>query len=307
MTRKNQLKSVEAHSGTRPSISKQPFKLKVFISWSGERGKLVAEALRYLLGNVIPTLDLWMSHSDMDKGKRWLEELATQLEETNIGIICLTRDNLQSPWLHYEAGALSKVKIPIVCTFLFDVESKEVSNPLSQWNNTKNEKEDLLKLIHDLNKAQKAHSLDKDRIETVFEWAWDEFDQRFKSIPDVADVKTPTKTTNEMFDEILGLLRDFDHRSESLSLAELIRGRYGSNNKELTLEEAFQLVPFLNANPHYAFLDSFGSGTFRMMDRRTGVIQIIELTTPSATIVEEETNSNANDNDNIIGSDPTSS
>ncbi len=82
--------------------------MKVFISWSGPRSAAVAEALRYWLPKVIQALEPWMSADDIEKGTRWRSGIATELEQSSVGIICLTRENLDSTWIHFEAGALSK-------------------------------------------------------------------------------------------------------------------------------------------------------------------------------------------------------
>jgi hypothetical protein len=49
-----------------------------------------------------------MSAEDIDTGTRWDSEVTNQLAETRCGIICLTKENQQAPWLLFETGALSK-------------------------------------------------------------------------------------------------------------------------------------------------------------------------------------------------------
>jgi hypothetical protein len=49
-----------------------------------------------------------MSDSEIDKGSRSLGEISKALADIKIGIVCLTPENLQRPWLFFEAGALSK-------------------------------------------------------------------------------------------------------------------------------------------------------------------------------------------------------
>jgi hypothetical protein len=82
----------------------------VFISWSGLRSKHVAEALEDWLAQVIQAVEPWISQ-DIDKGSRWGAEIADRLERSKVGIICLTKNNLNSKWIHYEAGALSKAML----------------------------------------------------------------------------------------------------------------------------------------------------------------------------------------------------
>lgn len=118
--------------------------MKVFISWSGERSKAVAAALRYWLPKVIQALDPWMSADDIEKGTRWRSGIANELEQSSVGIICLTRENLASPWIHFEAGALSKQQDKTyVCTLLVGLEPTDVREPLAQFQHTRATKDDL--------------------------------------------------------------------------------------------------------------------------------------------------------------------
>jgi len=136
----------------------------VFISWSGERSKRAAEALREWLGAVLQNARPWMSDTDIEKGSRSFDEIARALEGMKIGIICLTPENLTSEWLHYEAGALSKTVDPKtrVCTYLLaDLESATLKPPLSWFQWTRANKSDTRKLIGTINKhldAPRAHS-----------------------------------------------------------------------------------------------------------------------------------------------------
>jgi hypothetical protein len=96
--------------------------MKVFITWSGERAKTVAEAIREWLPSVIQAVDPWMSEADIRAGGRWQSELNQQLEHTDFGIVVLTPESLSAPWIHYEAGALAKkVDIGAVCPYLVDI------------------------------------------------------------------------------------------------------------------------------------------------------------------------------------------
>ena len=83
--------------------------MKVFIGWSGAVSRQVAELLRDWLPKVIQVLEPWMSEQDIGKGARWSAEVAHNLQEARVGILCITPENLQSTWIHFEAGALSKV------------------------------------------------------------------------------------------------------------------------------------------------------------------------------------------------------
>ena len=56
-----------------------------------------------------------------------------ELDTTNCGIICVTPDNMREPWLHFEAGALSKsVKQAQVHPFLLkDMLGRDIVLPIT--------------------------------------------------------------------------------------------------------------------------------------------------------------------------------
>jgi TIR domain len=82
--------------------------MKVFISWSGSKSQDVAVALGDWLPGVINRIEPFVSAKDIYAGSRWESEIASQLDTTNFGIVCVTRENQAAPWLNFEAGALAK-------------------------------------------------------------------------------------------------------------------------------------------------------------------------------------------------------
>ena len=84
--------------------------MSVFICWSGDRSHALAKRLETLLHDTLRSLgpdDVFVS-DDIDKGATWFESLEDRLEEAAAGIVCLTAENLNSPWMHFEAGALAR-------------------------------------------------------------------------------------------------------------------------------------------------------------------------------------------------------
>src|SRR5262245_45954729 len=69
--------------------------MKIFISHSGERSRQLAEHVASFMKQMIQATDPWIS-TGMDKGLKWLPEIAENLEASGMGIVCLTRDNLYS-------------------------------------------------------------------------------------------------------------------------------------------------------------------------------------------------------------------
>ncbi len=87
---------------------------KVFLSWAGLKSKAIAEALHEWFPLVINAIKPWVSSRNIGPGARWNPSLASQLEGARMGILCLTPDALNSQWLRFEAGALSKLSAMIL-------------------------------------------------------------------------------------------------------------------------------------------------------------------------------------------------
>ncbi len=189
--------------------------MKVFLSWSGARSNAVAQALTDWLREVIQALDPWMS-SDIDKGQRWSTELFARLDESNVGIICLTKENLLAPWILFEAGALSKKKGALVCTFLLDVDYSDIHPSLGQFQHTKFLKEDFRKLITDINsklEASNGKPLDAKTLEKVFEKNWAELETDLSKIAKQG-LSTPAnkREVSDLLEEMLEILRHLKNR-----------------------------------------------------------------------------------------------
>lgn len=181
----------------------------VFISWSGERSKWAAEALREWLPTVLQAAKPWMSASDIDKGSRGLDEVAKALG-TKIGIICLTPENLKEEWILYEVGALSKSldDKTRVCTYLLaDLRPQDVKPPLGLFQATRADKEDTRKLVHAINKSFDA-PLQEKVVNTVFDRMWPDLAEKLSALPKPSGVVPPKRTTEEMVEEILELNRE---------------------------------------------------------------------------------------------------
>lgn len=190
--------------------------MKVFISWSGKTSQKVAIALRDWLPTVFQSLEPWLSSEDITKGARWGFDIAKALEESEIGIICLTRDNLDSRWLNFEAGALAKrIDSSNVCVYLFDVEPSSVGGPLSQFQFTQANKEDTFRLLRSFNSVNKQAKLPDERLRKIFDVWWPELEARLNEIAASEPVKdkesAKSKSPEEKLDEVLKILERMEN------------------------------------------------------------------------------------------------
>jgi hypothetical protein len=196
-------------------------KAKVFISWSGAMSQAVARALRDWLPSVIQAVEPWMSEDDIGKGIRWSSELAKQLEQTRVGVICLTPENLESPWIHFEAGALSKtLKNTHVCPYLFELKPVDISGPLAQFQLTRAEKEDTRKLVHTINEALDDEALTETQLDKYFDRWWPDLEQQLEKIARTPEASEPQRSDREILEEILESVRGLKRVSSPAPLGE---------------------------------------------------------------------------------------
>jgi TIR domain len=166
--------------------------MKVFISWSGGRSRAVAQKLREWLPFVVPRTQPWLSSADIQKGSRWGNVLTAELEQAKVGIICVTPDNVNSSWLLYEAGALSKLATSsLVCTYLTGIAPSQLEGPLSQFQSTLCTKDDTLQLIRDLNRALKTDAYPDKYIEEQFRMWWPDLESALNSVQSGGDIDRP--------------------------------------------------------------------------------------------------------------------
>ncbi|CAM2185812.1 TIR domain-containing protein [Burkholderia orbicola] len=157
--------------------------MKVFISWSGTQSKKLGEAIRDWLPGVIQSVTPYFTPADIEKGTRWSAEIAKELEGSQIGIICVTRDNLHSDWILFEAGALSKsLAQSHVCPILFGITNTDLAGPLKQFQTTQFEKSDFHKLISIINSHLSENKLPPKTLDVVFEKWWPDLEVKINEI-----------------------------------------------------------------------------------------------------------------------------
>lgn len=190
--------------------------MKVFISWSGNKSHKVAIVFRDWFPSVIQTIEPYVSSEDIDKGARWSTDIAKELENSTFGILCVTKENMNAPWLSFEAGALSKtMDKSFVSPFLFDIKRSEVNGPILQFQSTIFQKEDIKKLLYTLNKACGEGCITDARLEKAFEVWYPTLEEELHKLKNVLDEPNEHKEqedskihTSEILEEILDLSRN---------------------------------------------------------------------------------------------------
>lgn len=197
-------------SGTKSKLKILKMASKVFISWSGDLSKKLAEEIRIWLPGVLQFVKPYFTPNDIEKGTRWSTEISGELESSNAGIICLTADNINKPWILFEAGALSKnFGKANVCTVLFNLENSDLTGPLTSFQATKFDKTDFKKLLITINNTGLESKLETAVLNDVFDMWWPKLELKVKEIlkNHVVSADANLRSEREMLEEVLELTR----------------------------------------------------------------------------------------------------
>jgi TIR domain len=201
--------------------------MKVFVSWSGEKSREVALALRAWLPGVINSVNPFVSAKDIDPGARWQVEIARQLEDTNYGIICVTRDNQHAPWLNFEAGALAKtVELSRVIPLAVDLNPSDIESPLGHFQAQPASEEGIHAIVRSINAAS-TPPLAIELLEKSFRKWWPELETNLQAIQDATPAAIgDTRSERELLEETLDIVRSLARSSRSLPVGDFKASYY---------------------------------------------------------------------------------
>jgi len=202
--------------------------MRIFVSWSGERSKTAALGLKTLLDDIFRD-DVEVFISDyIEPGEIWARRLETELEESKFGILCLTQDNFQSPWLLFEAGAIAKKfgadRVRVVPYMIDPLPSVADRSPLTQFQRVRADAEGTFHLVKSIN-AVCTKPQGEERLKRTFKNCWVDFGQTLDALPVLADKQQSDREMLETILKRLDLLAQRQHDSTQptvkLSSAEL--------------------------------------------------------------------------------------
>ncbi len=172
--------------------------MKLFLCWSGARSHDVAAAFRDFLLQLNDELSLPVPlqfappffSENIEKGLPWFQAVEHELASTDAALLSITPENADSPWMHYEAGAIanqlsisttqSKTTGTLkarLFTYLFGMEARDLKGPLNAYQSTAATFTDTRALIRQLLGVDtiKGTPDDDPRPETRLKWNEDAF------------------------------------------------------------------------------------------------------------------------------------
>lgn len=168
-------------------MDNQRNKAKIFISWSGENGKHISRILKNVLENDIFSQHLacFVSDTDIASGEDWWNKIKKELKSAKLGIICLTKESTDSPWIHYEAGALVGNNVRTT-PLLFNCDINALkSTPLNSRQSVKfHDKSKFFQMIRDINKEFKIVNIGETQFDLLIDSAYGKMKEELIDVED---------------------------------------------------------------------------------------------------------------------------
>jgi len=208
--------------------------------------------MRDWLPNVLHAVKPFVSSKDIHAGTRWRDEIADELDETQFGLICVTKANQGEPWLNFEAGALAKsVDSSRVIPLAIDLSLADIKNPLGQFQGSLLTKEGLREVVVSIN-ASCDQSISADRLQKSFEKWWPDLESELKEFEEQEQSEAsstpaePARDDRELLEEVLttvrGLSRSSAEPAASLSLESAVQRVHAAADPD---EKAKILKPYV--------------------------------------------------------------
>lgn len=228
--------------------------MKIFISWSGARSQILANSLSKWLKPILHFSDPWLSSDDILSGERWNLEVAKNLQDTNFGVLCVTSDNMNAPWLLFEAGALAKsIQDGRVVPLLLDLEKSELSGPLTQFQAEKADRSGIRRLAESLNKAAPL-PIDADTFSRLFDALWPDLEKDINNITILKSTVKRQRPQAEVLEELVAGIRGME-----MHIRDIFGDNLSRNSRKGRLSRAISPRQFLfkyisNSTPSVGFL-----------------------------------------------------
>jgi len=152
--------------------------MRIFISWSGQTSREVATALARFIPLVLQRVSVFVSGEQVDKGARWYAEIAEATQAADFGIACLTKDNINNPWLAFEIGGLTaRLGATRFAPILVDFSFSELIGPLATFQAVNFERSDMRRLLSYINETIED-PVPSSNIDSLFERFWPQLEQQ---------------------------------------------------------------------------------------------------------------------------------
>lgn len=195
-------------------------KKKLFISWSGELSKSIAEQLKLFFEETMQHIEPFFS-PNIPKGKLWLDEVNKAIDDSSVGILCLTPDNHDKPWVLFESGALSRVAT--VCPIAFKMNKDDIKAPINIFQSSNFEFEEFKQLFEDINKSTEG-----DISQKIIDRYFEPDGSFYKTQEKILSIISKSNGLSQKEDETIALLRAINRKLDKITEN---KAEYDLNNR----------------------------------------------------------------------------
>src|SRR5262245_11670843 len=120
----------------------------------------------------------------------------------------MTEENLEAPWIMFEAGAISRVVEGRVCPIVFDCNKTDLVGPLASFQATAFNKTEVRQLLITINNAAKDTGLPERNLNATFDKWWPDLEEKVGAILSAEQPSEgPHRTDSDLLRENLELTR----------------------------------------------------------------------------------------------------
>lgn len=199
--------------------------MKIFISWSGEKSREIANATSGWVQFIFPSVKTWISTRDINAGDRSMAEIEDGLKGAEFGIICVTPENKNANWINFEAGAISRSVggVAKVAPIIDGFRSKaDLKGPLAQFQTSLADEEGYAALAKGINKnLGEEHGRNEGDLQLALKLYWPQLESALKEIRvRFSSSGTPAspveRSQEDMLEEVLVGVRDMQRKLDEL-------------------------------------------------------------------------------------------
>ncbi len=192
--------------------------MKIFVCWSGEKSRMVAELFRGWIQNVIQGTDVFLSTQSIEGGALWASEVADNIRDRNFGVAFITQENKRNTWIHFEAGGLFKgLGKARVVPLLVDLTTTDLEPPLSWFQAAQIDSESMLRLVKSINEGRDDRRISEDILMSSFTKWWSDFEKPFGAIAKASTSVAAKRQDRELLEELLAATKNLQGMVEKLS------------------------------------------------------------------------------------------
>jgi len=158
--------------------------MKVFLSWSGSHSNEVAKIFAEWIPCVLQQVGIFMSSNSIESGDRWNNKITSALDETDFGLIFVTKENKEKPWLLFEAGALAKdITKSKVIPVLIDATPVDLNrNPLQHFQCEELDREGVTRVMHSIYHEIKNPTVTDKTLNDCLEMWWPQLEEKLQHV-----------------------------------------------------------------------------------------------------------------------------